>query len=67
LPLFDLHVVAAATNNFSSENKLGEGGFGPVYKVMPHFTNYKREMIIKEKIQALQKVGHTMKITFLKR
>ncbi|XP_058073012.1 receptor-like serine/threonine-protein kinase SD1-8 isoform X2 [Magnolia sinica] len=32
LPLFDLHVVAAATNNFSSENKLGEGGFGPVYK-----------------------------------
>ncbi|KAL2324329.1 hypothetical protein Fmac_023387 [Flemingia macrophylla] len=24
--------VVAATNNFSSENKLGEGGFGPVYK-----------------------------------
>ena len=23
----------AATNDFSSENKLGEGGFGPVYKV----------------------------------
>ncbi|KAK8611726.1 hypothetical protein V6N13_131769 [Hibiscus sabdariffa] len=22
----------AATNDFSSENKLGEGGFGPVYK-----------------------------------
>ncbi|KAL4598196.1 hypothetical protein ACB092_11G042800 [Castanea dentata] len=24
--------VKAATNNFSLENKLGEGGFGPVYK-----------------------------------
>lgn len=33
LPLFDLGTVASATNNFSDENKLGEGGFGPVYKV----------------------------------
>ncbi|KAL5547614.1 hypothetical protein UlMin_002845 [Ulmus minor] len=24
--------IKAATNNFSSQNKLGEGGFGPVYK-----------------------------------
>jgi hypothetical protein len=24
--------VSAATNNFSDVNKLGEGGFGPVYK-----------------------------------
>ncbi|MQM18571.1 hypothetical protein Taro_051567 [Colocasia esculenta] len=32
LPLFDIGTVAAATNNFSEENKLGEGGFGPVYK-----------------------------------
>ena len=30
---FDLSVIAKATNNFSSNNKLGEGGFGPVYKV----------------------------------
>ena len=33
LPLFNLATVATATNNFSSNNKLGEGGFGPVYKV----------------------------------
>lgn len=33
LPVFDLGTVAIATNNFSEENKLGEGGFGPVYKV----------------------------------
>lgn len=34
LPLFELSSIAAATNNFSSENKLGEGGFGSVYKVI---------------------------------
>ncbi|KAM1491996.1 hypothetical protein ACFXTH_024063 [Malus domestica] len=32
LPLFSLRSLAAATNNFSEANKLGEGGFGPVYK-----------------------------------
>ncbi|KAI9075621.1 hypothetical protein K1719_042421 [Acacia pycnantha] len=32
LPTFDLSVIAKATSNFSSINKLGEGGFGPVYK-----------------------------------
>ena len=32
-PLFSLASVSAATDNFSAENKLGEGGFGPVYKV----------------------------------
>ncbi|KAH9626322.1 hypothetical protein KSS87_012866 [Heliosperma pusillum] len=32
LPLFDISVIAQATNNFSDSNKLGEGGFGPVYK-----------------------------------
>lgn len=33
LPLFDLDTVVNATHNFSRNNKLGEGGFGPVYKV----------------------------------
>lgn len=33
LPLFDLDTIACATNNFSVINKLGEGGFGTVYKV----------------------------------
>ncbi|TVU19998.1 hypothetical protein EJB05_36184, partial [Eragrostis curvula] len=32
--MYDLSTLRAATDNFSEENKLGEGGFGPVYKVM---------------------------------
>ncbi|CAA7060798.1 unnamed protein product [Microthlaspi erraticum] len=37
LPLFELSTIAAATNNFSFRNKLGAGGFGPVYKgVLPN-------------------------------
>lgn len=33
LPLVDLGRVIAATNHSSDDNKLGEGGFGHVYKV----------------------------------
>ncbi|KAK7244442.1 hypothetical protein RIF29_39264 [Crotalaria pallida] len=32
LPLFDMPTIISATNNFSSDNILGEGGFGPVFK-----------------------------------
>ncbi|MQL69224.1 hypothetical protein Taro_001518 [Colocasia esculenta] len=31
LPLIDFSRIAAATAGFSAENKLGQGGFGPVY------------------------------------
>ncbi|KAJ8628000.1 hypothetical protein MRB53_021307 [Persea americana] len=34
LPLISLDTILHATNKFSFENKLGEGGFGTVYKVM---------------------------------
>ena len=37
--LFDLAVITNATNNFSNNNKLGEGGFGPVYKVNNNITS----------------------------
>jgi len=33
LPLFDLVAIKQQQTNFSIENKLGEGGFDPVYKV----------------------------------
>ncbi|KAL5772593.1 hypothetical protein ACOSQ2_012517 [Xanthoceras sorbifolium] len=32
LPLFDFEKLATATKDFHSNNKLGEGGFGPVYR-----------------------------------
>ncbi|KAJ0962893.1 hypothetical protein J5N97_028015 [Dioscorea zingiberensis] len=32
LPLLDFGTIVSATENFSADNKLGEGGFGPVYK-----------------------------------
>ncbi|XP_031487682.1 G-type lectin S-receptor-like serine/threonine-protein kinase At4g03230 [Nymphaea colorata] len=32
IPFFQLEVIMAATGNFSESNKLGQGGFGPVYK-----------------------------------
>ncbi|GKC63190.1 probable LRR receptor-like serine/threonine-protein kinase [Tanacetum coccineum] len=31
---YSLRQIKAATNNFDSANKIGEGGFGPVYKVI---------------------------------
>ncbi|XP_057810908.1 G-type lectin S-receptor-like serine/threonine-protein kinase At4g27290 isoform X2 [Salvia miltiorrhiza] len=32
LPLFELSTIYRATDNFSFNSKIGEGGFGPVYK-----------------------------------
>ena len=46
LPLFDTNTIATATNNFSFTNKIGEGGFGPVYKVLSH---YIYELIVTKK------------------
>ncbi|XP_047312633.1 putative cysteine-rich receptor-like protein kinase 30 [Impatiens glandulifera] len=31
--LFSLRQIEAATNSFDTANKIGEGGFGPVYKI----------------------------------
>ena len=34
LPLFEFSAILVATNHFSPMNKLGQGGFGSVYKVI---------------------------------
>ncbi|KAF7814273.1 G-type lectin S-receptor-like serine/threonine-protein kinase CES101 [Senna tora] len=39
--MFTFESIVAATDNFSTDNKLGEGGFGPVYK--PAFFNNQEE------------------------
>ena len=39
LPLLELSRIIKATNNFSFQNKLGEGGFGPVYKVIKYISS----------------------------
>ncbi|GKV19177.1 hypothetical protein SLEP1_g29469 [Rubroshorea leprosula] len=36
LPLFDFDSIVVATNNFRMANKLGQGGYGPVYKGKLH-------------------------------
>ncbi|KAI5411134.1 G-type lectin S-receptor-like serine/threonine-protein kinase SD1-1 [Lathyrus oleraceus] len=45
LPLFNLSTMIEATDNFSDDNKLGEGGFGPVYK--GKLVSNKREIAVK--------------------
>lgn len=40
LPLFDLQTIVKATSNFSLNNKIGQGGFGSVYKVTENTFKY---------------------------
>lgn len=41
-PYIDLTTIHTATNYFSDSNKLGQGGFGPVYKVVTTSTSFLR-------------------------
>ncbi|KAK2998127.1 LOW QUALITY PROTEIN: hypothetical protein RJ639_025097 [Escallonia herrerae] len=37
LHMFEFYKIAAATHNFSIQNKVGEGGFGPVFKRLGYY------------------------------
>ncbi|WZY97500.1 hypothetical protein YC2023_069829 [Brassica napus] len=56
LPLFELNTIVTATNNFAFRNKLGEGGFGPVYKVrkMQTASSNMPELFMKECLRCFQ-------------
>lgn len=38
IPSFEFRRITSATSNFSNDMKIGEGGFGPVYKVSTYCT-----------------------------
>ncbi|KAM7262530.1 hypothetical protein ACFE04_000213 [Oxalis oulophora] len=50
LCFYDLAIIHAATNNFSISNKLGEGGFGPVFKAWKLWSEEKAMDLIDSKI-----------------
>ncbi|XP_057451254.1 G-type lectin S-receptor-like serine/threonine-protein kinase At4g27290 isoform X1 [Lotus japonicus] len=62
LPLFDLTTIDAATDGFSMNKKIGEGGFGPVY--WGKLTNG-QEIAVK-KLSSLSSQGMTEFITEVK-
>ncbi|KAL4642601.1 hypothetical protein ACB092_02G031500 [Castanea dentata] len=52
VPFFTLATIVIATNNFSSNKKLGEGGFGLVYKKSGQgLSEFKNEVILIAKLQ----------------
>ncbi|XP_076946744.1 G-type lectin S-receptor-like serine/threonine-protein kinase At4g27290 [Bidens hawaiensis] len=51
LPLFGLSTLLKSTDNFSMNNKLGEGGYGPVYKGV---LEDGKEIVVKRGYMALE-------------
>lgn len=52
LPLFDITTLVIATNKFSDENKLGQGGFGIVYKVNYYSTSISKSICISNEVNS---------------
>lgn len=63
VPLFDLSTVASATNNFSFLNKLGQGGFGSVYKgVMDNGTEIAIKRLSKHSGQGVEEFKNEVQL-----
>uniref|UniRef100_UPI0005C9DEEB receptor-like serine/threonine-protein kinase SD1-8 n=1 Tax=Fragaria vesca subsp. vesca TaxID=101020 RepID=UPI0005C9DEEB len=63
LPVFDLKSILAATEDFSVANKLGEGGFGPVYKgTLPGNQTVAIKMLSKKSGQGHQEFMNELKL-----
>lgn len=48
---YDFQELQSATNNFHEENKLGQGGYGPVYKGKLHHTTVAIKVLAREGLQ----------------
>ncbi|CAN6299943.1 unnamed protein product [Urochloa humidicola] len=74
--VFDFDQILEATDNFSEENKLGEGGFGPVYKgqfpegieiAVKRLASHSGQgfMEFKNEVQLIAKLQHTNLVRLL--
>ncbi|CAN6681371.1 unnamed protein product [Malus baccata var. baccata] len=64
LKVYRFSSLKVATNNFSSENKLGEGGFGPVYKgKLQRGQEIAVKRLSKTSTQGLQEFKNEVKLT----
>ncbi|CAN0914741.1 G-type lectin S-receptor-like serine/threonine-protein kinase RKS1 [Linum grandiflorum] len=64
LTFFSIKTVLAATDNFSEANKLGEGGFGPVYKgvLLPDDQEVAVKRLSKKSGQGLEEFMNELKL-----
>ncbi|XP_047939641.1 receptor-like serine/threonine-protein kinase SD1-8 isoform X1 [Salvia hispanica] len=63
LPLFDITTLFIATNKFTDENKLGQGGFGIVYKgVLAEGQEIAVKRLSKTSVQGVDEFKNEMKL-----
>lgn len=60
VPYYTFRSILAATENFSESNKLGRGGYGPVYKVIVSVLTFSLLSI-----ESMQKQSHQIWIIFI--
>ena len=46
LTVYTFSAIEAATDGFLLENKLGEGGYGPVFKVMLGYSSWQGKVLL---------------------